>query len=215
MADPKEIRAALNKLDTMEDDHWTTDGQPKLEALDVKATRQEVIDAASQFSRSNPILDEETPESNPPEPESASEELSSSAMASLKELEEREEPMTPHEFVRWLQNVSKYDLEALQGYLHAQKQQADEAQSRAEEYGLRLKQNMALVVNRMKRELPEQSNQDAIRAYMESQQQLRAEKLARTNTILQNIDVKDLDPRAAIDRAMARKNPRGGTRPRR
>lgn len=53
-----EIRAALAKLDAKNDDHWTEQGAPRLDALGLagKPSRQEVTAAAPLFNRANPVL---------------------------------------------------------------------------------------------------------------------------------------------------------------
>jgi len=58
----EQIAAALLKLDVTNDDHWTADGQPKIEALRLLAgsfglKREDVTKTAPNFSRSNPSLD--------------------------------------------------------------------------------------------------------------------------------------------------------------
>ena len=54
------IREALSQLDTLDDDLWTSEGYPKIDAvkelLGRSVTRQEIVEAAPQFSRSNPIV---------------------------------------------------------------------------------------------------------------------------------------------------------------
>lgn len=55
----EKIVAALAKLDVTNDQHWTTDGQPKIEALrllagDFGLKREDVTKAAPNFSRSHP-----------------------------------------------------------------------------------------------------------------------------------------------------------------
>lgn len=52
------IIAALGKLDTGNDDHWTADGQPKLEALGIDGLRRkDVTETAPHFTRANPKID--------------------------------------------------------------------------------------------------------------------------------------------------------------
>lgn len=57
------IRAALAKLDATNDDHWTENGNPRLDALGFSSTpkRADVTAAAPLFTRSNPVLDAAAP----------------------------------------------------------------------------------------------------------------------------------------------------------
>jgi hypothetical protein len=51
------IRAALATLNTKNDDHWTENALPRLEALGLKGvTRQDVTAAAPQFTRMNAVV---------------------------------------------------------------------------------------------------------------------------------------------------------------
>ena len=59
------IIAALQKLDPATDEHWNIDGQPKVEAVQSlmgvdggSVTRADIIDAAPEFTRSSPELDD-------------------------------------------------------------------------------------------------------------------------------------------------------------
>lgn len=72
MSAETEIRAALLKLDTKNDDHWTEDGLPRVDALGLPKgiTRGAVTAAAPLFTRANPSVEEkpkasETPPADP------------------------------------------------------------------------------------------------------------------------------------------------------
>ena len=63
MATKAQIVAALDELDIDNDNHWTGDGDPRLEAVSEflngeKVTRAQVKDAAPHFTRTNPELAE-------------------------------------------------------------------------------------------------------------------------------------------------------------
>lgn len=52
------IKEALLALDPANDDQWTVDGAPKLDALNLKdVKRQDVVKAAPHFTRTNPRFD--------------------------------------------------------------------------------------------------------------------------------------------------------------
>jgi len=59
------IRIALGKLDPTNDDHWTSDGTPRLDVVKdlggVAVSRAEVTGAAKGFTRANPVLDDAAP----------------------------------------------------------------------------------------------------------------------------------------------------------
>lgn len=60
----QKIIAALKQLDTGNDNHWTTDGLPRLETVkfnagDQSLTRDQVSQAAPGYTRSNPVLPEQ------------------------------------------------------------------------------------------------------------------------------------------------------------
>lgn len=59
----KDILESLSLLDPEDKDHWTADGQPRLDAIGEGVTRAQVQAAAPQFNRSNAVL----PEPPPPE----------------------------------------------------------------------------------------------------------------------------------------------------
>jgi hypothetical protein len=72
---------------------------------------------------------------------------------------------------------------------------------------------LTLVKSRIQREIPDISDREANMAYLKSQLEQRARKKAFTNEVLKGIKLSDLDPRAPIDRAFARKTARGTQRP--
>lgn len=64
----KEIIETLSTLDPKDKDHWTADGQPRLDAVGEGVTRAQIQAAAPQFNRANVVLPE------PPAPEPTVEE---------------------------------------------------------------------------------------------------------------------------------------------
>lgn len=53
----EQILEVLSKLDPTNKDHWTQDGQPRLGAVGEGVTRQQILDVAPLFSRSNAVVD--------------------------------------------------------------------------------------------------------------------------------------------------------------
>lgn len=74
MATPEQIIEKLQDLDPDNDEHWTQDGAPRMavieESLGNEVTREQINEAAPQFSRENFVL----PESNLPDEEEEEEE---------------------------------------------------------------------------------------------------------------------------------------------
>jgi hypothetical protein len=206
-----DIREALSKLDTLDDDQWTGDGAPKIDAvkelLGHPVTRQEIVNAAPKFNRENPIVEDEIdPELDPMEEIKEVDRSGVEAIAA-------EEPMEVSAFLMALSKIPSDQLDDVMQVLKAQEQAVIEHRKRAEEMALRVRQAMMYTKVRIQREVPDIDNQKAIREYLESQQRTRAAKHALTHAVLKGIDLKQLDPRAAIDRAMARKTQRGTQRP--
>ena len=62
--DPEVIRLALSELDSANDDHWTTQGLPRVEvvskAVGAEVSRQDITDAAPKFVRHGSMQEEAT-----------------------------------------------------------------------------------------------------------------------------------------------------------
>ena len=207
-----DIREALATLDTLDDEAWTSDGLPKIEAvkelLGRPVTRQEIVDAAPKFTRQNPELDSE-PEEQPqstvqetvePEPVDLSDALSV-------------EPMNPNTFLAFLDRVPTSQLQELKDGLDGRKNEFRDLRGKLDEYDRLINIATTLVKSRIQREIPDISEREATQAYLKSQAELRARKKAFTNELLKGVKLSELDPRAPIDRAFARKTARGTQRP--
>jgi len=70
MSDTKAaILTALKALDPKNDDHWTSDGLPRLDAIKVSGVKRgDVTDAAPNFTRENPTLEAPAPAADPSGP---------------------------------------------------------------------------------------------------------------------------------------------------
>lgn len=54
----QEIKDALLKLDVKNDDHWTGDGSPRVDALGIKGLKRgDIVKAAPQFTRETPTVE--------------------------------------------------------------------------------------------------------------------------------------------------------------
>jgi hypothetical protein len=208
-----DIREALSQLDTLNDDHWTSDGSPKIDAvkelLGHPVTRQEIINMAPHFSRENPIVEEE--KSNAEEEGLRKEEVIFDS--TLLDEFALSEPMDVHSFVGFLNTVPTEGLQELLEILQEQQKQLEVDRKKIEFSDLRLRGAVLHTKARINRDIPDVSDREANMAYIKRQQELRAAKHAATTQLLKGVDLKALDPRSPIDRAMSRKLQRGGNRP--
>lgn len=165
------IREALASLDTLDDDLWTADGAPKVEAVskaaDMDLKRADLINAAPKFSRSNADLStgEDEPESEP-EPEVNTQGYNHPEIVSAQEA---------------------YD-EAV----------SEKAVAIAKEK--RLSEKLAEVTDRLMR-VPQDKlkNQRSIMSVIESSTKARAARVAQFNA--NRALVTDAIPRSALDQA--------------
>jgi hypothetical protein len=212
-----DIREALSQLDTLNDDHWTSEGAPKIDAvkelLGGPVTRQDIINAAPHFSRENPIVEEE--KSNAEEGQGVFEGRQEEVIIDSALLDEfaQKEPMDPNLFLGFLMTVPTAGLQELLEILQEQQSGVEANRKKLDEMDLRIRHAMLHTKARINREIPDVSDREANMAYIKRQQELRAAKHAATTQLLKGVDLKSLDPRAPIDRAMARKTQRGVHRP--
>lgn len=234
------ILEALAQLDPLDDDQWTADGAPRVDVVekivgeDVK--RQDIVDADPEFNRekASKADDEETDnedeetatndaetstdndegsdddaEENDEEGEGRQEEVTESAEILTK----IDRPLTEREFASFLGDVPKEELEDVQAMLKMQLSEVQEDITKIKDLEGRIKRSISMTSSRIKQEFPNSTETDAIRSFITAQTEQRAAKVARRQEILKGIDIKDLDPRAPIDAAMARKTKRGTSRP--
>jgi len=229
------ILEALAQLDPIDDDQWTADGAPRVDFVekivgeDVK--RQDIVDADPEFNREKASkADEETDNedeettTNDAETSTDNEESDSHAEENdeegWKEVTESAEvltkidrPLTEREFATFLGSVPKEELEDVQVMLKMQLSEVQSDITKIKDLEGRIKRSISMTSSRIKQEFPNSTETDAIRSFINAQTKQRAAKVARRQEILKGIDIKDLDPRAPIDVAMARKTKRGTSRP--
>ena len=208
-----DIKEALGQLDTMEDEHWTSDGMPRTDVvssiMEAKVTRKDITDAAPKFTRENTDLSgvEET------SPEEGSEPVDTSVLSEFVQME----PMLQEEFAeKVLKKIDPRLLPQVDAMLAEQMIALEAKESELAELKRRVKMSRALTTTWIKALIPDMSNQEAIQAYIRSSHQNRAEKAQKIQQVLGGLkpaDIAKLDPRAAIDKAFARKTGRSGQRP--
>lgn len=237
MADKEQILAALAQLDPLDDDHWTSDGAPRIDAVEKilgsDVSRKEVVEAAPKLTRETagqePEEEQEETTADPeqkenddaegqglPEGEGRKEEVTDEAPAeSVTTLAQLDRPLTEREFAHFLGSVPKEELEDVVALLRLQLGEASKAVKDAQDLEARVKRSISFTESRIKAEFPNTTDRDATRKFIETQTRLRAERVAKRQEIFGKIDPSEFDPRAPIDRAMARKTKRGGQRPNR
>lgn len=237
----EQILEALAQLDPLDDDQWTADGAPRVDIVekivgeDIK--RQDIVDADPEFNREKASKadddetdnedeetttdDTETSSENDdegdtdaegqglPEGEGRQEEVSESVGLLAKV----DRPLTEREFAAFLGSVPKEELADVEEMLTMQLEEVEADVSKITDLRNRIKRSLSMTSGRIKQEFPNSSETDAIRSFIQNQTAQRAAKVARRQEILKGIDIKDLDPRAPIDAAMARKTKRGTSRP--
>lgn len=158
------------------------------------------------------VEDEKEPEV---ETETETEEtvLDNSVLEAFTEME----PMLPEELAaKVLSKIDPMQLESVEKLLIEQIAVSAEKQKEIDEMNRRLKLSLATTRLWIKQLVPDMNNQQAIQQYIKRSQANRAAKNAAVQQILGGAKLSDLvklDPRAAIDRAFARKTARGGNRP--
>lgn len=218
-----DIKEALAQLDGMDDAHWTADGAPATaavsEIMGQKVTRTQITEAAPKFSRENmDLTDVETEKENTDAEEGQEEEVAEAPVdgSILSEFAEME-PMLPNEFAeKVLHKADPRVLPQIETMLAEQLQVVEQKEKEVEEMKRKVKLCKALTVTWIKQLVPDMSNQEAIQAYIRSSQENRAAKAQEIQQVLGGLkpaDIAKLDPRAAIDKAFARKTARGGQRP--
>jgi hypothetical protein len=236
MADKEKILAALAQLDPLDDDQWTADGAPKVdtvaELVGAAVTRKDIVESAPDFNREKAGEgdanedDNESDDTGDGEGSNEQEQTqehggngdqeTSSEGGTDTEASNEEQPdaeMTEAEFMAYLNTVPKEDLEDLAGSLRDQKIMVDKEIEEKKALGLRIKKAINIVNLRVKQLHPNTSATAATRRFIESQNAARMDRVARRSVVLKHLSAKDIEPRAPIDAAMARKNKRGSGRP--
>ena len=236
-----EIYEALEELDPMDDDHWTADGAPRIDIIKelvddtVEVNRQAILDVAPKFNR-------ETMDLSPPAPSMSAEQIEKLKAQEASDLQSEKDLVSDHvanakqpdleevdseilekymegdimgsrDFINFLMTVPGNTLESLRVIVGEQFKAAEENLKAAEQIRLVLKQSLGFTQNRIEQLVPDIDNQSAIQQFITAQNKSRERKVITTRELLKGVDLKTLDPRSAIDRAMARKNTRGAARP--
>ena len=221
------LMEAVASLDPSNPDHWTADNAPRMDVLkqltgDDELTRPQVTDAAPQLTRLTatefgPVAEAEADSDSEPEADSDSEPDSDAGeVPEWLVVITSQEPMGQEEFMQFLSTVPSEDLGMLEEAVLGATELVNTRLGEAQEWARNLKMQLSFTRNRIRNEVPDMTDAEARRKYIESS---NAQRVARAERRAQLIgmgatpeDVSGLSP---IDRAMARKNARGGERPNR
>ena len=192
-----EIKEALGQLDTLDDDLWTAEGLPKIDAVEKvlgrKVTRKEITDADPSFKR----------DLSPPEP---------------KPEDDPDDPLaglSPQDRIEAEAEAHFMEIDLLIAEKQRQKSRVQEEldvlyiQSQAAE----------LKLNKIRQMKPKGGNNSEISAYLEQSRKSREERAARAlafmagGTSVQDV-LKAMSVKAPIDKALNQRKPApGSTRP--
>ena len=227
------ILEALSQLDPLNDDHWTTDGAPRMDAIeaivgDKSITRKDIVNAAPDFNREKASQPPEDDEQSGDQGEAQENQTNGEGSQEQQpnpdddEDEDEDEPQgeleiptgqTEAEFIQWMLTLKANDLESLEETLKEQINQLAQGIEQAKDLIIKTRRAVTATRQRIQQIVPGSTNQDAINDFIKAQNAALAAKVARRNEILKGVKADELDPRAPIDAAMARKTKRGTQRP--
>jgi len=221
MVDKEKILTALAQLDPLDDDQWTTDGSPKVETVSgligETVKRQDIVNAAPDFNREKASTVEDNEDfSDVVKENDSNEDVEISSENTFSEMsgdEVLKPEMSPSEFQSWLLTVAKEGLEEIESSLKKQNDEVGQEIKKLQDLQKRITTVITMTRNRIKEAFPNSVDAHAIRSFIESQTAARAARVERRQTILKGIRPDELDYRAPIDAAMARKTKRGAQRP--
>lgn len=234
------IIEALRGLDVNNINHWTTDGQPRLDtvrmlAADQSLSRDAVIAAAPGFTRANAstwtppeVTATQAPESEPYSPRNAGLGAVGQPTETVPAMAEPVAPVAlaftvtapeQPEMVTFQFRIGENGAQTLEEALAEAKEKTvsiRDALDKLTKMYEEAQNKEAQLQHAWEKEQPAQKDSDAIQAYLAAQRKRGEERAARQALIAESgIDLKALarDLRSPLDSAMARKNFRGTKRP--
>lgn len=219
------IVKALQQLDPKNDDHWTNDGLPRLDAIKGVSglKREDVTAAAPHFTKDNPVF--EAPKADggestsgqgadaAPTPQADEQQGGDDEQAQDEQDAGDDEQGSDDE--QQAQDDADDELEELPAELDeaeaavldakAKLAEAQEQQAAAQKVVNEAQaEHDRLVEIRDSQRRPHQDMEDRM-AFIKRQAQMRAERAGASAEILKGLNVDKLDPRSPLDRSMARK----------
>lgn len=201
----EKITQALAKLDVGNDEHWTVDGQPKIEALrlvsgDFLLKRDDVTKAAPNFSRTNPSLnpvDQGVVKPIPIVPQENENATSDAVQGSPGNSASKSESE--------LEGQDETDLEAQLDRARARLDKATSAKHQADQECREAASEVDRLIEAGAKSAQNDSFSDAMKRHLAQQQRIReqrGEQIARVRA--SGVNLKDLVPqRPPIESAIA------------
>lgn len=235
----EQILNALKTLDPNNPDQWTNDGLPKVDALGVQGIkRSDITQVAPHFTRENPVLElpqedsivvdgEKGAEDSEPsaptitEDESYTEEEEAAVAAATAAEAAALEAVSEHTIDTVLKEDKEFEnFKKEKSKLEVARQEAQERVTEAENKLVAAQRSLDAARKELDKAenalvlvSKERTTQHDIRDFIRQQQKIRLEKAQRHNAFMkQGLDLNRLGP-SALDKAFARKNNRGTTRP--
>lgn len=207
----EQILEALRQLDGMDDSHWTGDGAPKVDVVKnlsglESLTRQNIIDAAPQFSRENMELEG----GDDAETETGTEEVAADERITIVDLFLADEELTPNSVIQMLAQYStKEDAGILNEMVEfmAEKQMETERQVEAM-IKHRNDVNIIKMMVQSHRDAvkPPQTHEEANRAYLDKQAEIRAARHAGLAALPVGVRALAMGGKQTLDQQLAAQN---------
>lgn len=234
------ILDALRQLDPLNDDHWTANGDPRIEAVKVllgaDITRGEIVSAAPDFNREKAarpdelLMNKDLPkmEDQLVSEKDTGEAVVDLGVTALDFLADHPDEKVSS-IIRRFMNGGKAMTDAEMNFLSKTLDEDEiatlvsgtgEMLVRVSKHNTEMKKfedgvrrNEMLAKKALAIVRPEPTNDQAIQTYIKAQHDARMKAARTRKAVLQNFDLKDINPVAPIDQAMARRNDRGKKRP--
>ena len=214
----KKLTAALTKLDPENDEHWTAEGLPLVSvvqefASDDSVTRQTITAIAPSYTREAwrkqraELADDQA---KAPEPDPV--------VAAPVVDKTEESPATTNTGEEDFQDTNARLAAEYDGVARACMEDVRELEQLIEDSKIQIQQKLGehdQAVRRREQIKPSPTEAEARREYIDRQNQIRAERVARRNSALEGLSPGDLRKGSPLDEAHARRNSRGNKRPNR
>ncbi|HNQ99224.1 MAG TPA: hypothetical protein PKN52_04445 [Trueperaceae bacterium] len=205
------IQLALARLDPANDAHWTSDGSPRLDAIEElageKFTRRQVIDAAPQLTRESAAAAAPGQTEQPQAP--AIDQFQTGLHAPQEPAQDPEFAQPEPEAKDPVLDNLYAERQSISNQIHRLRKTREDLNREIGE----LEQAHDKVSKEITAAEPLGSNQAGIQEYLRRQNEIRMARYQRRAAILRDLDAKDFVGKSPLDAAMARKNSRGTQRP--
>lgn len=170
-----QIKEALLKLDPANNDHWTSEGVPRLDVMKElvggDVNRADVTAACKSFTRKHPVIEEVSPDAEKTAPEAQSTEV--------KDPEETPEDETTPDVDDSDEDPELDDLEKSEAAIAESLDDAREVLVEAQQLFKRAQEAMDVVINARAKRDSRTTDAHTIQAFQKAQLKSRAQKAAR------------------------------------